>query len=218
MRQIFRFRAVGFDENGGIIPAVTFSWQVNDPLLGRINDIGYLTTEGPAHTYRRGLTVTGIWEGTRVSASTDVTIVRTPEQDDFLLLSVLPRNFRMNPGERLQLRAVALNGLGELVTGTELRWKMADAEARSIDGSGAFIAGDTPGVYTEAIRVDAFVPGEEGFVRAADFASVVIRTEDPLRRLEAVRVVPHRITVNRSERAFLLGSRPVKWCKSASSC
>ena len=203
-RQIFRFRAIGFDEHGEIIPAVTFTWQVNDPSLGRINEIGYLTTESPAQTYRGGLTVTGIWGGTRVSASTDVTVVKTPEQDDFLLLTVLPRNFRMNPGERLQLRAVALNGLGELVTGTELRWRMADAEAGTIDGGGAFIAGDTPGVYTEAIRVDAFVPGEEGFTRAADFASVVIRTEDPLRRLEAVRVVPNLVTADRSERAFLV--------------
>ena len=109
----------------------------------------------------------------------------------------------MHPGVRLQLRAVALNGLGELMSGTELRWSIADPEAGAITGAGVFVAGDIPGIYTEAIRVDAVVPGERGFVHAIDFASVVVRKARSPRRLETVRVVPETVIVNPGGRSLL---------------
>ena len=43
--QIYRLWAVGFDEDGLVIPDVSFRWSVNTHSLGRVNDIGYLTVE-----------------------------------------------------------------------------------------------------------------------------------------------------------------------------
>lgn len=96
-----------------------------------------------------------------------------------------------------------MNGLGELVSGTELRWSIVDSEAGAITGAGVFVAGDLPGIYTEAVRVDAVVPGERGFVHAVDFSSVVIRKARSTRRLETLRLVPDTVIVEPGGRSLL---------------
>ena len=113
-RQIFRMRAFGYDQDGLLIPGVNLLWKVNNPLLGRINVIGYLTVEGDPGMFPQAVTVTGIWDGVTVSQSTDITVLKTPVADDFLNVQILPQRFHVESGHRLQLRAVALNGLGEL--------------------------------------------------------------------------------------------------------
>ena len=96
---------------------------------------------------------------------------------------------------------MALNGLGELVRGTQLRWSMVHPDAGSVGASGIFVAGITPGVYLESIKVEAVAPGEQGFVRAADFASVVIREPQPLQRLDSVRMAPESIVLSLNGRS-----------------
>lgn len=202
--QIFRFWAVGFDRDGLVIPGVKFVWRVNDPSLGRVNDIGYLTVEGDAGTFTDAVTVTGTRDGVSVTMASNVSVIQAPEADGFLNVHVLPQRFYLEPGERLALTAVALNGLGELVTGTELRWSTVKSEAGTIDGYGLFAAGNTPGIYPEAVRVEAIVPGEKGFVRAVDYASVVVRKERSSRRLDAVRVFPESVVMEPAGRAILV--------------
>ena len=104
----------------------------------------------------------------------------------------------------MQLRAVALNGLGEVMTGTEMRWSMADTQAGTIDGRGIFIAGDAPGIFTEAVQVEAILPGEPGIIRAADFASVVVQGGHVSKQLESVNVTPRSVVVNPGGRALLM--------------
>ena len=72
---------------------------------------------------------------------------------------------------------------------------MVDARAGSINGRGDFVAGDVSGIYANAVRVEAVVPGELGFVRAEDFATVVVRHEETARRLAAVSVVPETLVL-----------------------
>ena len=203
-QQIHRMRAFGFDEDGVVIPGASFVWSLNNPTLGRLNDIGYLTVEGHEGPYRDAVSVTGIWDGVKVSATTDILVITTPKADDFLDVQVLPQRFFLDLGDHLQLRAVALNGLGELVAGTELRWSLVDSGAGTIDGRGNFIAGNTPGVYTNAVRVEALVPGESGFVRAEDFASVVVRRQEPRRIMSALSVVPQTVVLSPGGRATLV--------------
>ena len=203
--QIHRMRAVGFDQDGLVLPGVSLVWKLNDPRLGRINDIGYLTVEGDQGIYPQVVSVTAIWEGVKVTDVTDVFVIAVPEAGESLTVHALPGRFYLDPGDQLLLRAVALNGLGELVTGTELRWSMVDARAGIIDGRGNYVAGDVPGIYSEAVRVDAMVPGESGFVRAEDYASVVIREKRSSGpgRLAAVSVVPQTVVLAPGGRATL---------------
>ena len=200
-QQIHRLRAVGFDEDGLVIPDVSFVWELRESAVGRLNDIGYLTVKGDTGTYDGAVSVTGIWQGARISASTDVRIVSTPQEHDFVQVHALPQQFHLDPSDRLQLRAVALNGLGELISGTQLRWTMVDDKAGTIDGTGNFIAGSAPGIYTEAVRVEAIVPGERGFVKAEDFASVVVRRKQTTNRLSRIVVEPGTIRLPRRGRA-----------------
>ena len=201
--QVYRLRAVALDQDGLVLSGADFLWKLNDPRLGELSPIGYLSVEGAEGVYPEAVTVTGLWGDRRATATVDVTVVRTPRAEDYLRVEVLPQSFYLEPGDRLQLRAVALNGLGELVSGTELRWSMVKPEAGVIDGQGNFIAGSIPGVYTEAVRVDAVAPGEQGVVRAVDFASVVIREKPAQRRLAAVQVRPEAIVLSPGGRSVL---------------
>ena len=201
--QIFRIRAFGLDKDGLLIPGVGFAWKLSDPGLGRLNEIGLLTVEGDEGTYPRAVSVSAIWEGVEMTAVTDILVISAPEEDDYLNVHALPQRFFLEPGDRIRLRAVALNGLGRIESGTELLWGMVDKRAGTIDGTGNFIAGEIPGVYAEAVRVEAVVPGENGFVRAEDFASVVIRHRG-VRQLHTVSVQPGTLVTAPGGRATLL--------------
>ena len=201
--QIFRLWAVGFDEDGLVIRGVRLVWHVNDPDIGRVNDIGYLTTKGGTGTFDGALTVTGTWNGREVSATANVTIIEAPEADNFLDVQVLPQRFYLEPGQRLPLTAIALNGRGELVPGAELRWTTVDSDAGTVGGQGLFVAGDIPGVYTEAVRVEAIAWNVSGFLRAVDYASVVVRANQTS-RLDRVGLFAESVIVAPGGRAILV--------------
>ena len=215
-QQIYRLRATAFDTGGLLIPGVSLQWNLNDPSLGRLSPTGLLTVSGGEGLYRDAVTVSATLGGRTVSATTNVNVVRTPRTDEFLIVEALPQRFFLDPGERMQLRAVALNGLGELVSGTVLRWSVNDPAAGTIDGQGVFLAGQTPGIYTEAVLVEAIVPGERGFVRAVDFASVVIRKQGGSRYMTTLAIIPKSVSLGPGERAILIvrstdeGGRPVE--------
>lgn len=202
--QIFRMRALGFDENGKLIPGVSMVWQINDATLGRVNDLGYLTISGEPGRYPEGLTVTGIWDGVTVMTVTDVVVLEERESDEFLMVQILPQRFFLYPSSLLHLRAVALNGLGEVVRGTQIRWGIAEDAAGIIDANGVFVASDSPGVFTEAVQVEAIMKGESGFIKAVDFASVVIRERPAPRILDKVRVAPESVVAIPGARMVLL--------------
>ena len=201
--QIFRLWAVGFDEDGLVIRGVRLVWHVNDPGIGRVNDTGYLTTEGGTGTFRGALTVTGTWNGREVSATANVTIIEAPEADEFLDVQVFPQRFYLEPGRRLPLTAIALNGRGELVPGAELRWTTVDSAAGAVDGQGIFVAGNAPGVYTEAVRVEAIARSASGFLRAVNYASVVVRANETS-RLDRVGLFAESVIVAPGGRAILV--------------
>jgi len=196
-KQIFRLRAVAYDADGIIIPGVDFVWTLNEPTLGEINSLGLLTVKATEGVFEDAVSVAGVWEGVTLSSASDVRVTAAPQEDDFLAVHALPQRFFVDPGDQLQLRAVALNGLGELVAGTQLRWEMVNDVAGTIDGSGNFVAGPYAGIYTESVRVEAIVPGEQGFVRAADFASVVIRDQESSRRLHTLAAIPGTVALDR---------------------
>ncbi len=201
--QVFRLRAAGFDEDGLVIQGVQFVWDVSDPNLGRVNEVGYLAVYGTAGDFRSAVTVTGIWDGRAVSTTADLTILEAPEADDFLNVQVLPQRFYLSPGDRLALGAIALNAYGEVVAGTELRWSVVDSRAGAIDVHGVFVAGGAPGVYTEAVKVEAIAPGERGFVTAVEYASVVVRA-DLTRLLDRVGLFAKTVVVEPGGRAILV--------------
>ena len=191
-QQIYRLRAVGLDENGVVIPGVSFDWTLNDEGLGRLNEIGLLTVDGIEGEYSKVVSVTGEWAGRQVTNVANVRVISEPKDEDYLNVHALPQRFFIEPGERLRLRAVVLNGLGKIQAGTVLRWGMVDERAGVIDGEGNFIAGNVPGVYTEAVRVEAVVPGEDGFAKTEDFASVVVR-DIGIKRLDSLAVFPSTV-------------------------
>ena len=64
--QIRKLQAVGYDENGVIIPGVKFIWKLEKPEIGKLNQLGYLTVEGIPEKYTNAISVTGIWKNTEI--------------------------------------------------------------------------------------------------------------------------------------------------------
>ena len=98
----------------GSKPDVGFTWKLNDPSLGRINDIGLLTVEGDDGTYEGSVSVTGVREGVD-----DLRYVYTLRQAiDDALASKDPEQVAAGraAGERLGriLAPIGIDGPGEL--------------------------------------------------------------------------------------------------------
>lgn len=202
--QIYRMTAIGFDQNGRIIQGVGFSWSVDNSELGHITQTGFLTVEGAAGSYEKAITISGDWQGVRLQHILDVGVIDTPKEDDFFRVQILPQSFHLDAGERLQLRAIALNGLGEILDSAEMRWELVEPGIGAVDASGTFIAGDEPGIYTEAVRVEAAIPGGGAIQRAEDFASVVIREAERIRPVSRVIVFPGEVAMHEGSRSLLV--------------
>ena len=201
--QLYRFRAVAYDEQGLVVPGVSYEWSLNDQSMGELNSIGYLSVSAQPGTYIDGVTVIGRWNGIEITDSVDVTVLDVPNSKENLTVQVLPQRFQIDHGEDMQLSAVAINGLGELIVGTEIRWSMEAPLAGSVSGTGLFVAGAEPGGFTEAVKVEAIIPGENGIIHAVDFASVVIRGDRQTRRLDTVIARPDAVKLNTSGRTIL---------------
>lgn len=201
--QIRKLQAVGYDENGVIIPGVKFIWKLQKPELGRLNQLGYLTIEGNPGEYLNSISVTGIYKNTEIQSSNNLTILKSSRTFDTYNVQALPQNFYTYPEDKIHLRAIALNGLGEIASGTQIRWEMVNHTAGNIDGNGNFIAGNIPGIYPESIKVEAIIPSENGFVKTHDYSSVVVRSTPTLGPLEYIEVVPNSIIIQPNSQIIL---------------
>lgn len=121
---------------------------------------------------------------------TSVTVNDSSQFVNTLTVHALPQRYFTAPNERSHFTAHALNGLGQVAVGTTLRWSMADPKAGTIDEKGSFISGEDPGVYADAVLVEAFIPGEFGFVHCRDYATVVVQQSKAISRLKSVEVRP----------------------------
>jgi hypothetical protein len=202
--QIYRMRAVGFDETGLTIPGVSFSWRVLDADLGHINDLGYLTVEAAEGHFPASVAVSGIWEGETISRTIDVTVVEVPDDNDFLRVEILPKNFHVDFGGRIELRAFAFNGIGEIVSGAQFRWNVTDPRAGTISSTGVFFPGESAGIFTESVQVEAVVAGASGISRASDFASVIVKQPQGVPKLEALQVIPQTVKIPSAGRSLLI--------------
>ena len=191
--QIRKLQAVGYDENGTIIPGVRFIWKLEQPDIGTLNQLGYLTVEGLPNKYIDGISVTGIWKNEEIKTSNHINIIESPRNFDTYNVQALPQKFYTYPEDKIHLRAIALNGLGEIASGTQLRWEMVNHVAGKIDGNGNFVAGNVPGIYPESIKVEAMIPSENGFVKTYDYSSVVVRNIPKLGPLEYIEIIPNSI-------------------------
>lgn len=203
--QIYRMRAVGYDEHGVVVPGVKFVWRILEPAVGYVNEVGYITVSAHEGDYPKALEVTGLWNEVEYKAFTGITVMKRDKRDQYVSVQALPQRFYIDQGSVIQLRAVTLNGLGELIAGTELRWNMTDSAAGTIDSNGNFVAGGTPGVFAEAVRVEAVLPGEHGIVKAEDYASVVVRKSKDPDRLKRVKAVPGSVTLAPNKKIVLAG-------------
>ena len=201
--QIRKLQAVAYDENGIIIPGVRFIWNLENPEVGRINQLGYLTIEGGPGKYSNAISVTGIWQSVGVKSSNDITIFESLKSFDTYNVQALPQKFYTYPEDKIHLRAIALNGLGEIAAGTQLKWEMVNHTAGSIDGNGNFIAGTIPGIYPESIRVEAVIPSENGFVKTHDYSSVVVREIKKLGPLAYIEIIPNSVVIEPESQIIL---------------
>lgn|GEM_PF-1072395 len=193
--QIFQMRATAFDEEGFPIPDVQIRWYLLEKELGIINIIGQLRVDGEEGLYEQGIMVRATWQNVTKIAYADIRVIDSEEPEGVLNLGIVGRQVRLPVGERYKFEAVATNGAGDIAGNAQVRWYLNDPIAGLIDNEGNFVAGSVPGVYSEAIVVEAVIPSGDGFTLATDFASVIVQGGASIGRLNAISVKPGRVKV-----------------------
>jgi hypothetical protein len=193
--QLFQMRATAFDEEGFPIPDVQIRWTTEKKELGVINVIGQLRVDGDEGLYEEGIRVRATWQGVTKRAYANIRVIDSEEPEGVLNLGIVGRQVRVPVGGTYKFEAVATNGAGDIASNAQVRWYLADPAAGLIDNEGNFVAGDVPGVYSEAIVVEAVIPSGNGFTVATDFASVIVQGGATVGRLKAISVKPGQVKV-----------------------
>ena len=150
--------------------------------------------------------------------------------------SILPDYVVLKPGESRQFTFEAVDANGKAITDLEPEWTTS-VDGGAISPSGLFTAGKLAGVFSEGVVAIAGTAGV--FVETA--ATVAVELGPMYRvmiipdqqlfytngsfdfRIEAYdaydNAIPNiEVSWSSKDGQITLGSRPVKWCKSASSC
>ena len=202
--QLFQMRATAFDKEGFPMPDVQIRWSLQDKKLGIVNIIGQLRVDGEEGLYEKAIRVRAVWQDVIRVAYADIRVIDSDEPEGVLNLGIIGRQVHLPVGETYKFEAVATNGAGDIATNAQVRWYLSDPTAGLIDNEGNFVAGNVPGVYSEAIVVEAVIPSEDGFTVATDFASVIVQGGASIGRLKAVSIKPGQVKVGTGGRTTFI--------------
>jgi len=147
------FVARGLDAEGRPVTDLSTAWSVADERIGEIDSGGRLTARGEPGYYRDAvrLVLTQESDGRIIerTATAHVIIAGTLRS-----ASIDPISPAVAAGGFVHFEARGFDQNGIEIPGLRYRWTVADPTAGSIDPLGVFRAGDTPGVYGDAVVVE----------------------------------------------------------------
>ena len=179
--ETIRLSAISFDQEGREIKGVNLTWQVVDSDVGSITARGVFRAGFANGTFSDALVVTGRAPSGMapgmVQASTTVTVAEFSGRLEPKGIRVFPKIAELEPKEKLNLVALAVDANGVAIPHSRFNWETLEPLAGSIDQDGRLTAGESMGLYRNAIRV-SLVSGE-GHQRAAISSSLDVRIVDP---------------------------------------
>ena len=189
------FRALALDQKGNLYKNVTTTWTLRNPTAGELDGQGRFRAGKTPGTYPSLVEVTVIPTegGSPVSlrASATVTVLELIKNPQLVTRVLLTQEVVwLRPGESVRLGATALTRAGQLLPTAALRWS-SNAEVAQVTPQGMVTAIGNPGIYENAVTVEATQGEGESQVRLAASARVIIL--GPLARVE---LVPQRVDVS----------------------
>lgn len=114
-------------------------------------------------------------------------------------IRITPPRLEVDPGEVVQLFALAEDTSGVIIPGERLVWTLQNADAGAVTASGRFTSGSIAGVFAGAIQVKLASPNSEEESLIAASVDITVRDEsDLLRKVFAV-VLPQAVFVRPNE-------------------
>jgi hypothetical protein len=162
------FTAVGRDANGNVV-AITPTWSVVADG-GTISALGMFTAGAVSGTFSNTVRATS---GT-ISGTATVVVTAGP----LASIVVTPNPASMTVGDTQQFTAVGRDAVGNVVPVTPV-WSLA-AGGGSVNGTGLFTAGTTPGTYTNTVRATSgSIAGSATVVVTAGALATITVTPNP---------------------------------------
>lgn len=153
------FSASARDSEGRLLSGIRFEWSMRTTVAGTVSTSGVFTASNVPGNYEDALEVVAIQEidGQEFTAVGRASVLVTTGFTDSVItaVAVFPSNSIGRPGDFVPLRAAALGNLGGLVQDLDLFWRVVDPNAGTVDPNGGFTFSDKPGIYPNAIEVQA---------------------------------------------------------------
>ena len=195
--------AIAFDQRGREIERATINWQVADQRVGTITPSGVFRAGFTKGTFADALVVTArapadLGHG-MVQAGATVTVAEFKGELQPATIRVFPDTAEVGPNQSLSLLALAVNTNGVAIPNMKFKWEILEPLAGSISREGRLTAGESAGIFPDAIRVTLEDRRDGG--RGVISASLDIRVLDPSsirRRISAI-VLPQVISLRPEE-------------------
>ncbi len=188
---------MALDRLGNPLTVSDVVWEALEPASGAIAQDGRFTASDNVGVYRSAVEVSLripiLGKEALFSRTASVAIVEAPvfteEPGEVRQVSIFPGRVVLASGKSSRVSVVSLDSRGFRQRDVTVRWSLAEEVGR-ITQFGKVIAGDTPGIYREAIRADVSQETEVGTLTHTKTATLVI-----LGPLERVDITPKVATV-----------------------
>lgn len=191
-----KFSARSYDQYGNqITSGVTYSWTVTNSNAGTISGLGLFTASDVPGKYTNAVRVrAGLSSSIKYGYAT-VTVSAASDPEPTIVLTavtVSPSAVILEENDTEQFSATSYDQHGNQITSdVAYSWTLINSNAGSINGSGLFTAGDTPGKYTNALRVRASLNSSVKYAYATVTVSASSDPDpEPTTVLTAVTVSP----------------------------
>ena len=153
--------ALAFDQEGREIENVTITWQALDLRAGTMTPRGVFRAGFDTGTFEEAIVVTakapvGMGSGI-LQATAMVTVKEFSGELRPSSIRVFPENPDLEPGESLQLVALAVDLNGVAIPNMKFRWEMRENLAGSISQDGRLKAGESIGDFANAIEISVIL-------------------------------------------------------------
>jgi hypothetical protein len=169
--------ALALDRSGVLVPDADLFWEMLNADAGVIDEKGWFTSGLTEGSYPAAIRVVA-----RKPESPDQTAVTTVSVEIISLdaleapskVALYPQSVSLRPGDAVEFRALVLDQRGNFYEDLPTSWSLNNSEAGTLDPSGQFLAGATPGTYPNLIEVTVTTQGEDAPVPLKAAATVTV--------------------------------------------
>lgn len=187
------FLARAFDQSGRSLGQITYEWAAVTAQAGRIEHPGQFVAGQQTGRFENAIKLTATQSlpsgPVSVTATVSVTVQLPPARGVLATARITPGSVTAQPGQRFIFSSAGFDAQGKNVP-VRVSWSMEDSAAGSITQTGIFVAGMTPGVHRNAVKLELVQDQDGRRVRIVQYASVSI-----VGKLAKVEIVPDTIVV-----------------------